>query len=229
MLVAEVFLSIFLNLPNLSINLDVFFADSPLSPGDPRSPCCFASKNSPCRFFGIAVEVALNYSMAPPKDAVDQTIARPPIADGNPYSTPAPWSPAFGFLIVCSTRQNFPNMNSGNQQDNDGVEMCTVVFLEFASFISESVRKSHAFYIFLQESKISKVFRISWCPIFFEDMFPSLESGGQLARSHFRPIPRCGHQARPCWVRAGTEGGNGFDTRQVAQFTLVSWKTKEKL
>mmetsp|Transcript_117118 Transcript_117118/g.164686 ORF Transcript_117118/g.164686 Transcript_117118/m.164686 type:complete len:92 (+) Transcript_117118:81-356(+) len=32
--------------------------------------------------------VDLNYTMAPPKDAVDQTIARPPIADGNPYSTP---------------------------------------------------------------------------------------------------------------------------------------------
>ena len=72
----------------------------------------------------LAVEVALNYSMAPPKDAVDQTIARPPIVDGNPYSTPAPWFfcldkkkqkkqkesfsylgwlPAFGFFIVCST------------------------------------------------------------------------------------------------------------------------------
>eukprot|EP00435_Cladocopium_sp_Y103_P049916 s129_g15.t1 len=32
--------------------------------------------------------VSLNYSMAPPRDAVDQTIARPPTADGNPYSTP---------------------------------------------------------------------------------------------------------------------------------------------
>mmetsp|Transcript_1072 Transcript_1072/g.1192 ORF Transcript_1072/g.1192 Transcript_1072/m.1192 type:complete len:92 (+) Transcript_1072:103-378(+) len=30
----------------------------------------------------------LDYSSAPPRDAVDQTLARPPVADGNPYSTP---------------------------------------------------------------------------------------------------------------------------------------------
>ena len=32
----------------------------------------------------------MNYSMAPPRDAVDQTVARPPVADGDPYSTPVP-------------------------------------------------------------------------------------------------------------------------------------------
>mmetsp|Transcript_69008 Transcript_69008/g.152268 ORF Transcript_69008/g.152268 Transcript_69008/m.152268 type:complete len:91 (+) Transcript_69008:79-351(+) len=32
--------------------------------------------------------VSVNYSMAPPRDAVDQTVARPPVADGDPYSTP---------------------------------------------------------------------------------------------------------------------------------------------
>lgn len=54
-------------------------------------------------------------------------------------------------------------MHSGNQQDNDGVDLCTVVFLEFAQF---HLGESNAFYIFLQESKISKFFRISWCPKF---------------------------------------------------------------
>ena len=54
-------------------------------------------------------------------------------------------------------------MHSGNQQDNDGVDLCTVVFLEFAQF---HLSESNAFYIFLQESKISKFFRISWCPTF---------------------------------------------------------------
>eukprot|EP00913_Durusdinium_trenchii_P034514 g32288.t2 len=32
--------------------------------------------------------VNVNYSMAPPPVAVDQTVAVPPVADGNPYSTP---------------------------------------------------------------------------------------------------------------------------------------------
>ena len=115
----------------------------------------------------------------------------------------------------------------GTSKDNDGVDLCTVVFLEFAQF---HLGESNAFYIFLQESKISKFFRISWCPTFLsKTCFPPWSRAGQLARSHFRPIPRCGHQARPCWVWARAEGGNGFDTCQVAKFTLVSWKTKEKL
>lgn len=70
----------------------VFFADSPLSPEIQKVHHVVLLPKTPRRFFGIAVEVDLNYTMAPPKDAVDQTIARPPIADGNPYSTPAPWS-----------------------------------------------------------------------------------------------------------------------------------------
>ena len=216
-------------------------------PGDPKgSPCCFASKNSPRRFFGIAVEVDLNYTMAPPKDAVDQTIARPPIADGNPYSTPAPWSfvgpkqsdESFSYLgghrlsvslLFVVHDRTFQLWIRGTSKTMMGSKCALLSSWSLLSFFKESVRESDAFYIFLQESKISKVFRISSCPNFFEDMFPSLESGGQLARSHFRPIPRCGHLARPCWVWARAEGRNGFDSCQVAQFTLVSWKTKEKL
>lgn len=40
--------------------------------------------------FLLGSKVSVNYSMAPPRDAVDQTVARPPVADGDPYSTPVP-------------------------------------------------------------------------------------------------------------------------------------------
>jgi hypothetical protein len=50
----------------------------------------------------------VNYSMAPPRDAVDQTVARPPVADGDPYSTPVPRhfaSNSHGFFHVFSPSQ----------------------------------------------------------------------------------------------------------------------------
>jgi hypothetical protein len=58
--------------------------------------------------FLLGSKVSVNYSMAPPRDAVDQTVARPPVADGDPYSTPVPRhfaSNSHGFFHVFSPSQ----------------------------------------------------------------------------------------------------------------------------
>lgn len=227
----------FLNLPNLSIKHEF----SSLTPLSPEIPCCFASK-PPRRVFGI-VGNHEGISMLGPSPRLIWIIPWPlqrmrwikrlhylplrmAIPTAHQHLGRTCWTEKVvtgwnGFLIVCSTSYTtFQIMNSGNQQDMvHGVEL-----LEFCSVSNEFVRESNAFYIFLQESKISKVFRISWCPIFF-GRFPPWSWAANSA--NFRKFPGVG--IRPFVGRAGAEGGNGFDTCQVAHFTLVSRKTKEKL
>ena len=59
--------------------------------------------------FLLGSKVSVNYSMAPPRDAVDQTVARPPVADGDPYSTPVPRhfaSNSMGFFFPSQWHMN---------------------------------------------------------------------------------------------------------------------------